>query len=399
MSSSSSYDVMRLEITSFTSALLDSDDARLLPAQSLSGLQNTFRALVESAHDAESACDTAQRIFSRAVGITSLKSAGTPTPAVQRDSDARTTASAQLAEPSSKRFRSGDENFNPADQGASLLHRHEQHLTAAVDKYFFGKCPAEGQVFSPILVHVRDLQAQLFADIAKLASTIVDLPEGDFGDLPTDCIRTAPRKPGLTSGNDTEDGSELSPVEVLVQRLAACHTTCKDLHQLYAHAMRCYWLANHTEGANWNTVKQILFRDQVDRQQAMFSANPIPEKSWDEKVVIAMKRIDQSRGLAKDGSLLGPICPDLARGDGRQDHRPQANRNGRGRCGGGGQGSRGGRFGSDGRNRQNAHRGQSDRSRNGRNGSRDDRGSRGDGRKDQGSGGDRSRTDAGSDKP
>ena len=29
-----------------------------------------------------------------------------------------------------------------------------------------------------------------------------------------------------------------------------------------------------------------------------------------------MKRIDQNNGLAKDGALLGPICPGIARGPG-----------------------------------------------------------------------------------
>ena len=77
-------------------------------------------------------------------------------------------------------------------------------------------------------------------------------------------------------------------------------------------------MANHIHGADWETVKQLLYREQWDGEAATFDDEAVTctEKKWDEKVAIAMKRIDQNSGLAKDGALLGPICPSIARGPG-----------------------------------------------------------------------------------
>jgi hypothetical protein len=64
------------------------------------------------------------------------------------------------------------------------MRRHEAYMSAVVDKSLFGKCAAEGQVFTPILIHVSDLHAKTFDTLAKLASTFVELLEGDFAALP-----------------------------------------------------------------------------------------------------------------------------------------------------------------------------------------------------------------------
>jgi hypothetical protein len=35
------------------------------------------------------------------------------------------------------------------------------------------------------------------------------------------------------------------------------------------HAMRVFWLANHTTGCGWNTVAQIIYRDDHDNEMLL----------------------------------------------------------------------------------------------------------------------------------
>ena len=57
--------------------------------------------------------------------------------------------------------------------------------------------------------------------------------------------------------------------------------------------MHCFWLANHTQGANWETVKQIIFCDKWDRAHGSFDPDSptLETQKWAEKVAIAMKAI------------------------------------------------------------------------------------------------------------
>jgi hypothetical protein len=80
-------------------------------------------------------------------------------------------------------------------------------------------------------------------------------------------------------------------------------------------AMHCFWVANHTQGANWETVRKIQFCDGYNREHGDFDpeAASLDSQKWAEKVAIAMKTIGQERGLSKDGTLLGPVCPGIVR--------------------------------------------------------------------------------------
>ena len=354
-SSSPWTEANKLEFDMCIDSICMSDEAQSLFAsgkKSEADIRASLKRLSSSGASVYDACETAHRAFARFV----LKPPATPSApaaAPREVEDRRSATDSSSAAPSAKRPRidgaQGDV-YNPADKGADLMRRHEHYVSAAVDKALYGKCTAEGQVFTPI--------AAITASADDLRATLDDV----------------------------------------IARLGDCHAACKDLQQLYAHAMRCYWLANHTDGANWETVRQIHFRDRHDQEQTKFSVGPVQEMSWDEKVALAMKRIDQNRGLSKDGVLLGPICPDIPRG-GRVGQRPLAEHNGRGR-GGGYTGGKGGRQGGQAnRGRQNHPRdGRGRDDRDGRN-RRDDRDRRDNGRKDQGRGGDRSRTDAGSERP
>ena len=84
-----------------------------------------------------------------------------------------------------------------------------------------------------------------------------------------------------------------------------------DLKRTTSRAMRLYWLANQTQGANWDTVAQLVHREQSDARMAMVVDGFTPIASWDERVAVAMKETHQERHLAKDGTPLGPLCPEL----------------------------------------------------------------------------------------
>ena len=402
--------VEKLEFDMCIDLICISDEAQSLFAsgkKTEQELRASFERLASSGAAVHVACETARRVFA---GFAPKPPATPSAPgAAQHEGvDRRLAAEPSPPAPPTKRQRTGDgapdDAHNPADKGADLLRRHDHFMSAAVDRTLYVKCSAEGQIFTPMLVHIRDLQRQVFEELAKVVDALVVLQDGDLMASPPGCILTAPRTPGAAITASTDDLR--ATLDNVIARLGGCHTACKDLQQIYAHAMRCYWLANHTDGANWETVRQIHFRDRHDQEQAKFSVGPVQEMSWDEKVALAMKRIDQNRGLSKDGVLLGPICPDIPRG-GRAGQRPLAEHNGKGR-GGGYTGGRGGRQTNRGRQnwRGGSDRGRDDRDHDdrGRDGRddrnrRDDRDRRDNDRKDQGRGGDRSRTDAGSERP
>ena len=112
---------------------------------------------------------------------------------------------------------------------------------------------------------------------------------------------------------------------------ATTHAAAYNLH-------RVYWLANFTQGANWDTYKQLDFRAHYDRTLSEHDASVVPVVGWHEQVRMAMATLGQlPPGASTTGIDVGAICPDLekiyfpSKG-------PAASRTGRG--GGGTGGSR-----------------------------------------------------------
>jgi hypothetical protein len=157
---------------------------------------------------------------------TSSSSQELPEPALSTDS---------AGAPAAKRPRP-DENANPADKGANLMCRHEAYTSAAADKSLHDRCPAEGLVFSPILIHERNLQAKLFTALSNLSANFVTLLEGDFATLPVGSISDVPRS---AAADSTAPESELKMVIAdAIHQLDECQTACRDLQQLHAHTMQ-----------------------------------------------------------------------------------------------------------------------------------------------------------------
>ena len=72
--------------------------------------------------------------------------------------------------------------------------------------------------------------------------------------------------------------------------------------------MCLYWLARHTKGENWETVEQLVHRENTDRWQAAACDGYTPIAFWEERVAVARKEIKQVLHLAKAGTALGPDC-------------------------------------------------------------------------------------------
>jgi hypothetical protein len=128
--------------------------------------------------------------------------------------------------------------------------------------------------------------------------------------------------PFVTAFGDDAPPEVREAVASAVAALAECRSAAQAL-QLHARTMvRMYWLATHTGGANWDTVQQVLFRENYDREMRLVDVvaagdtndAPLvtPLRKWPEKVAEAMKVLGQERGLSKDGAVLGPLCPELA---------------------------------------------------------------------------------------
>ena len=78
-------------------------------------------------------------------------------------------------------------------------------------------------------------------------------------------------------------------------------------------AFDLYTLATQTQGASWLTVEQLLYREAFDATKVNYDPLHSPLQSWGDKVAAALTACRQDAALGKDGSLLGPVAPRVAR--------------------------------------------------------------------------------------
>jgi len=78
-------------------------------------------------------------------------------------------------------------------------------------------------------------------------------------------------------------------------------------------AFDLYTLATQTQGASWLTVEQLLYREAFDATKVNYDPLHSPLQSWGDKVAAALTACRQDAALGKDGSLLGPVAPSVAR--------------------------------------------------------------------------------------
>jgi hypothetical protein len=98
-----------------------------------------------------------------------------------------------------------------------------------------------------------------------------------------------------------------------VESFESLREACSTLKAIVSHAVRVYWLTNHTAGASWDTVDLLCLREEWDRRMAAVTDGYTPLQSWDNRVAAAMRAIRQDRNLTKKAVPIGPVCPRFAR--------------------------------------------------------------------------------------
>jgi hypothetical protein len=110
----------------------------------------------------------------------------------------------------------------------------------------------------------------------------------------------------LRAGADesASDAARVAAKEAILRSFGKLHSAAVELKAATSRAVNIHWLANHTQGANWDTVAQLVHREGVDAYMSAVTDDYTPISSWDERVKIAMKEARQEQHLAKDGPPL-----------------------------------------------------------------------------------------------
>ena len=167
----------------------------------------------------------------------------------------------------------------------------------------------ESKYFAPLLIAANLARRKVCAAIARMGTLLVDLPEDQILDAPDAEFAAAPIRGCADSSSMPEEGEPT--LEDVLQEFSGLRSAAAELKAATSRAVNIYWLANHTQGANWDTVAQLAHREKVDAYMSAVTDGYTPLSSWDERVKTAMKEARQEQHLAKDGSALGPLCPEL----------------------------------------------------------------------------------------
>jgi len=219
----------------------------------------------------------------------------------------------------------------------------------------------EKEYFSPLLVETNSARRKLCAAVEKLGTLLVDMPAVRILGMSAREFADAELQDGADPSASFEACSDL--MARVVEQYEEVRACSAHLRHACSRMMRIHILAHHTSGASWDTVAQVCFREQWDREMIKVADGFKPLPSWEERVANAMRACKQDKHLTKEGVPIGPVCPRLAKRlfsangsasskDGRG--RPFGGNNGRGSYRGGGRGGgRGGRRGGRGKENSN----------------------------------------------
>jgi hypothetical protein len=181
---------------------------------------------------------------------------------------------------------------------------HSRHVSALATP-----ASLESEYFSPLLVDANLARRKVCAAIEQVCALIVDM-------LPDQILSASPS--AFAEAPLRSEADETSPAEVraalldeVTSRLEKLRSAGASLRKATSQVMHIYWLANHTAGASWDTVAQLVFREEYDRRMVAVTDGYTPLVSWEEKVAAAMLAIKQDHHLTKDGVPLGQVNPRL----------------------------------------------------------------------------------------
>jgi hypothetical protein len=203
-----------------------------------------------------------------------------------------------------------DERF--AARGAALVGGPPPSASAGNDPFIPDESASpEEKHFAPLLVAINVARRKLCSAVERIGAQLVDIPAEKILSVSDFAFSRAKPHPFW-------DGAISSPAfkgeaQEFFQAFSEARESAAELQRAASRAVRLYWLANQTQGANWDTVAQLVWRERVDAHMAKVVDGYTPIATWDERVAIAMKETHQERHLAKDGTPLGPLCPELQR--------------------------------------------------------------------------------------
>ena len=165
--------------------------------------------------------------------------------------------------------------------------------------------------FAPLLVAINMARRKLCAAVERIGSQLVDIPPEKVLSVSESAFARAKPRP-LWNGAVSSETFQ-GEAQDLFRAFSEARGSAAELQRATSRAVRLYWLANQTQGANWDTVAQLVYRERQDNHMSKVVDGYVPIATWDERVAIAMKETHQERHLAKDGTPLGPLCPELQR--------------------------------------------------------------------------------------
>jgi hypothetical protein len=184
----------------------------------------------------------------------------------------------------------------------------------------------EDECFSPLLLATNAARRKLCTAVVHLGALLVDMQEDKILAASAKEFAEVDLQDGADEAASFEECTAL--MRRILEQFEEIRTSAARLRKACSHMMRIHMLAHHTAGANWNTVAQLCFREEWDRKMLAIQDGFVPLKTWDEKVVTAMRACKQDKHLTKEGAHIGPVCPRLAR---RSCHRAPCRRPARSR--------------------------------------------------------------------
>ena len=216
---------------------------------------------------------------------------------------------ASAAQPARKKLREAAPDPVRADGGMGGMERALKRGTSVIPELIKGRSVMIECMTPTLYNHVEHLKLAQKA-ISKMAAELLHF-KGELCDMPAAEFEVAEPGPILA---DSPGGDDLDRLRAsMVAQLDALRVAARALRDSGVRLQRLFWLAEFTQGCNWDTVLQLLHREEHDDMGDHMAPDHVRLLSWDDQVKAAIIGANQQKaGLAKDGkTLVGSVHPRL----------------------------------------------------------------------------------------
>ena len=177
--------------------------------------------------------------------------------------------------------------------------------------------PLDVVLYTPHLLRLYKAARASIRAASRLAGHLISF-EGDLADMDDDAFEAAPLAPLLSLAGVTgvipSAASVLAAERVaLFADLDECRKALIRLRDDTLLTQRTFWLGNHTTACDWETVRQLEYRQRLDEDGAEINPNFVKLETWEDQVKAAIVGCNREKeGLTKDGkALAGPVHPSI----------------------------------------------------------------------------------------